>query len=190
MDKIREWFDCWLELDNSDWGLFINKMQEVKFAKGSVILEAGKIERHTYFIAKGMLRYFYLRPKDDLTFDFGYPNEFASGYDSFITQTPANYNIEAIADSVLWRISYTDLQKIYETTAKGHAMGRVISESLYLKRVKRERLFITENAEKRYNRLLRDHPTLPDQVLLRFIASYLGITPPELSRIRKRVAIE
>ena len=82
---------------------------------------------------------------------------------------------------------YNDLQKIYDETEIGNKIGRLASEDLFLKKSKRELSLLTETAEQRYLNLFSEQLHLLKQVPLKYIASYIGITPQSLSRIRKRI---
>ena len=106
---------------------------------------------------------------------------------SFITKTPSVCFIETLADTRVWRIGYDDLQKIYANTKTGDRFGRLMMEQLYIRKAQRERSFLTQTAEERYLDLLLTAPHILQQIPLKHIASYLGITPQALSRIRKRI---
>jgi hypothetical protein len=140
------------------------------------------------FIEKGVIRFCIPKEFDDLTFDFGFAGNFISAYQSFLTQQPCKYQVESISETILWSISYSDLQEIYKTTRIGNTLGRLSSESLYIKKSKRELSFLTESAEERYLNLFKDEPHLLKFIPLKYIASYIGITPQALSRIRARIS--
>ena len=125
---------------------------------------------------------------DDLTFSFEFEDNFFSAYSSFLTQQPSGYQIEAITETVLWSISHADLQEIYSKTTIGNTLGRYASEGLYMKKTKRELSLLTKTAEDRYLDLFKEEPRLLQQIPLKYIASYIGITPQALSRIRKRIS--
>lgn len=88
---------------------------------------------------------------------------------------------------VVWQIHHDDLQKIYKKSSVGNLIGRLMIEYLYVEKLKREFSFLSETAEERYLKLLKEQPELFQAVPLKYIASYMGITPQALSRIRKRI---
>lgn len=92
-----------------------------------------------------------------------------------------------MADTILWSISYSELQKVYKTTSIGNTVGRFISEKLFLIKSKREQSLLNETSEQRYLNLFKDRPNVIKQIPLKYIASYIGVTPQALSRIRKRI---
>ncbi|MGE7773676.1 Crp/Fnr family transcriptional regulator [Chitinophaga sp. NPDC101104] len=189
MQQIRQYFEKFTPLSDDDWHYFSSRLTRESFPKKSLLLRAGQTENHLSFIAEGLVR-FYI-PKDgdnDLTFSFSFSNDFVSAYDSFLTRQPSIYNVEALTDTVLLRVSHSDLQDIYQNTAAGNIIGRHAGEDLYLTLLRREISLLSESAEERYRKLLADQPRLVREIPLKYIASWIGITPQALSRIRKRVA--
>jgi hypothetical protein len=85
-------------------------------------------------------------------------------------------------------VSYNDLQEIYRETEVGNLIGRQAGEDLFLKKSKRELSLLDDTAEQRYLNLFTEQPHLIKQIPLKYIASYIGITPQALSRIRGRIS--
>lgn len=189
MEQIRKYFQQNLELSEEDWAFFSSKLLRKEFPKKHLLLRIGQIENYLYFIEKGILRFYIPKEENDLTFDFAFENNFTSGYSSFLTQTPSPFQLETLtAPTVLWRISYEDLQAVYETTTIGNTIGRMASEALFLRKSKREVSLLNDSAEQRYLNLFSEQPELLKHVPLKYIASYIGVTPQALSRIRKRIS--
>jgi CRP-like cAMP-binding protein len=107
-----------------------------------------------------------------------------------LTQTPSTYNIETLTETVLWRLTFNDLQVIYNETELGNIIGRQAGEELFLKKQKRELSLLNLTAEQRYLNLFSEQPKLIQKIPLKYIASYIGITPQALSRIRSRIVSE
>ncbi|RKR11338.1 CRP-like cAMP-binding protein [Flavobacterium sp. 90] len=187
MQQIRDNFERMAKLSDEEWDAFSSKLIREEFPKKAAILKKDHLENYLSFVEKGLVRYYIAREESDLTFAFVFDGEFASGYDSFITRLPAHYTIEALADTVLWRISYNDLQDIYAETKIGNTIGRLASESLFLKKTKRELSLLNDSAEQRYRNLFTEQPQLIQKIPQKYLASYIGITPQALSRIRKRI---
>ncbi|MGO4770080.1 Crp/Fnr family transcriptional regulator [Flavobacterium sp. W22_SRS_FK3] len=187
MQQIRDNFERMAKISDEDWNTFSSKLIRQEFLKKNAILKTGDVENYLSFVEKGVVRFYVPSENKDLTFTFGFDGEFVSGYDSFITRFPANYTIEALADTVLWRISYNDLEEIYAVTEIGNRIGRLASEGLFLKKSKRELSLLNESAEQRYRNLFTEQPQLIQKIPQKYLASYIGITPQALSRIRKRI---
>lgn len=188
MIEIRNYFEKMVSLSENDWEIFSSKLIKRDFAKNAVIVKIGQKENYLSFIEKGIVRLCVPNDFDDITFDFGFAGNFISAYQYFLTQEPSTYQVEAISESVLWSVSYSDLQDIYATTATGNTIGRLTTEGLFITKSKREISFLTQSAEERYLSLIENDAHLLQSIPLKYLASYIGITPQALSRIRKRIS--
>lgn len=187
MNEIRKFIENITPMSDSDWEFFASKLQKVILSKHSILLKLGEVENHLSFISKGVIRLFIPREVDDLTFGFLFENQFVTAYDSFLTRTPSEYQIETLTDTVLWQISHNDLEEVYNTTSSGNIIGRKMAENMFLIKSKRELSLLSKTAEERYLDLFPDRPKLLQQIPLKYIASYIGVTPQALSRIRRRI---
>lgn len=190
MNKFRGYLETIVDVDDADWNYFSSRLIKQEFSKKSVFLKVGDIENHISFIEKGGVRLFIPKADEEkeITFGFCLQNEFVSAYDSFLTQTPTLYQLETLMDTTLWSISYANLQDVYSTTKIGNTIGRFTAEKLFLIKSKREQSLLNETAEQRYTNLFEDRPEIIKQIPLKYIASYIGVTPQALSRIRKRIS--
>ncbi|WP_293946958.1 MULTISPECIES: Crp/Fnr family transcriptional regulator [unclassified Sphingobacterium] len=187
MEQIRKYFEQTIQLTDKDWVFFSSKLIRQEFPKKQLLLKIGQTENYLSFIETGIIRFYIPKDENELTFDFVFDNDFMSGYSSFLTQTPATYQIEALTNTTLWRLTYKDLQAVYNETEIGNIIGRQASESLFIEKAKRELSLLNDTAEQRYLNLFTEQPKLIKQIPLKYIASYIGITPQALSRIRKRI---
>ncbi len=187
MNEIRKFIDTISPMNDSDWAFFASKLQEVRLEKNTTISKIGKIENYLSFISKGIVRLYIPKEESDLTFGFVFDNEFVTAYDSFLTQSPSDYQIETLTETFLWKISIEDLQEVYNKTNNGNIIGRKMAEKMFLIKSKRELSLLNKTAEERYLDLFSSRPKLLQQIPLKYIASYIGITPQALSRIRKRI---
>lgn len=188
MQKIREYFEQITPLSEQEWQLFASKLIRREFPKKTLLLKLGQKENYLSFIETGVVRFFIPKEENDLTFGFSFANAFVSAYDYFLTQTPSTYQLETLTNAILWRISYQDLQTIYKETLVGNMIGRFASEDLFLKKSKRELSLLNDTAEQRYLKLFTEQPHLIQQIPLKYLSSYIGITPQALSRIRRRIS--
>jgi len=190
MHNFRKYIESIANVNEKDWLVFSSCLKKREFSKKSIFLSIGQIENNISFIEKGEVRLFI--PKEDeekeITFGFSFQGEFVSAYDSFLTQIPSLYQLETLVDTTLLSITYDDLQEVYKATKIGNIIGRFISEKLFLLKSKREQSLLNETSEQRYLNLFKDRPNLIKQIPLKYIASYIGITPQALSRIRKRIS--
>ncbi|RYU90852.1 Crp/Fnr family transcriptional regulator [Mucilaginibacter terrigena] len=140
-------------------------------------------------IVKGIFRIYYRDPetKEDKNIFFFSENQFVVSFRSFVSRNPCWYFIEAMEDSEIFFISYKDLNSLYETHPNWAIFGRLLAELFFVIAQTRTEEFIFFSHEQRYTRLLGEHPDIIERIPAYHIASYLGITNPSLSRIRKRV---
>ena len=92
-----------------------------------------QIENHISFIESGIVRLFIPKdnPEKEITFGFSFKNQFVSAYDSFLTQSPSNYQLQALTETAMLSISYKDLQSVYKSTQIGNLIGRLTAEDLF-----------------------------------------------------------
>lgn len=176
-----------LNPSEEDWDIILSKLVRQEFPKKHILSKAGQTENFLNFIESGVARFYIPKEENDVTFNIVFDTGFLSAYDSFLTQTPSTYNIETLTDTVLWRMTYNDLQAIYKETELGNVIGRQAGEELFLKKQKRELELLNLTAEQRYINLFSEQPQLLQKVPLKYIASFIGVTPQALSRIRKRI---
>lgn len=187
MKEVKKFIDSIYPLNDADWDYFSSKLRKEKIDKNATIIKIGEIENYLSFISEGIVRLYIPKEESELTFGFLFENEFVTAYDSFITQTPSHYQIETLTNATLWQISFKDLQEVYKETESGNLIGRRMAENMFLIKSKREISLLNKTAEERYLDLFMERPKLLKQIPLKYIASYIGVTPQALSRIRKRI---
>ncbi|MBN9386183.1 MAG: Crp/Fnr family transcriptional regulator [Chitinophagaceae bacterium] len=185
--KLKKYLEQYSPLPATDWQFFVSRLQPRTFQKKDLILPAGAVENYVNFIDSGIIRYFVIEEEKDITFEIAFENSFATAYDSFLTRMPVQYAAEALTDVELWSIGYDHLQEMYALTSVGDRVGRLAAEQLYIRKNKRQMSFLKDDAGARYTGLMNDHPHLLQHVPLKYLASYIGITPQALSRIRRRM---
>ncbi len=188
MQNIRLYLDQFVQLSEEEWHVFSSKLEKVEFPKRSIIRLKGEVESHLLFINSGIIRYYIEKNDTQYTFGFAFAREFASAYDSFLTQKPSRYYVEALTDTVAWKISFENLQLAYQETQNGNAIGRALAEELYLYKFSKEMSLKHQSAEERYLSLIENKPHFLKEIPLQYIASYIGVTPQTLSKIRRRIS--
>ncbi|MCG8373808.1 MAG: Crp/Fnr family transcriptional regulator [Balneolales bacterium] len=184
---IRQALETLHTIPDSDWEVMEVLFHKKNYAKSEHILTVGEIENYLYFIERGILRSYVNRKDSEVTLEFSFQETLFSSYDSFLLRAPSLINVQAITAASLWRINYDDLQKIYSQTQSGNLIGRMAAEMLSIEKSNRELDLLTKPAEQRYLELFENQPQLVQQIPLKYIASYIGITPQALSRIRRRI---
>ena len=189
MQQIKTYLDQIATISDLDWNFFISKLQRRVISKKSIFLKVNEVEKRISFMESGIVRFFIPKenPEKDITFGFSFKNQFISAYDSFLTQSPSAYQLQALTETTVLSLTYDDLQLVYKTTQIGNLIGRLTAEGLFLLKSKREQNLLNLNAEERYLKLFKERPELLKVIPLKYISSYIGITAQALSRIRKRL---
>jgi len=160
------------------------------YKKGDFFLEEGRICKQVGFVAKGLMRFYINQDGEEKIYDFSQENEFVCNYESFLPQIPSSKNIQALEDSIVFVISHADLQLFYANVAGGERFGRVAIESVFVKMLQDISALYAETPELRYERFLKNHADLQQRISQYHIASFVGVKPQSLSRIRKRISTQ
>lgn len=191
MQKLFHFYVNIMRLEEKEAEYHISKFEKIGIPKKTNLTNAGEVENYLYFIDQGIVRFFINKSVKnevkEITFSFTAENSFTSAYDSFITRKPSVYSIQTLKKTTVYRIHYKDIHNLYNTTQVGNYLGRISAEQLYVKKAQREIAFLLYSAEERYLNLMETFPEYILQIPLKYIASYLGVTPQALSRIRKRI---
>lgn len=177
-----------IRLSTEEEKLIPTLFREMELKPGEYLLEEGKVCKFVAFVAKGLLRFYSNDDGEEKTGYFSSEGDFLSYYPSFLTQSPADKYIQALEPTKLYVIDYNHLQQLYKNVQEGERFGRLAIEQVYLSAIRQLDSFYTDPPEKRYQQFLNSYPTLVQRIPQYYIASYVGIKPPSLSRIRKRLA--
>lgn len=174
-------------LTNEEFDLFLGCLQSQKLKRKEVLIAEGDICRYAYFIKKGCLRYFHNVDGEEITGQFFFENGWYTDYESFLLQKPSKQNIDALEPTELILLPKSELLNLYITIPKFEKFGRIMAENAFIGLRNRTELLTQQSAEERYLKLMKERPKVIERVPQHYIASYLGIKPPSLSRIRKRI---
>ena len=189
LDGIIDFFKAYLPLDNSDIQALRERCSSKRLRRRQFLLSEGDICRHYYYVVSGLLRMYKLdEAGKEHNFLFSLENTWITDIGSFHSESPSELFIEAVEDTVIIQLKKTDLLHFYTNFPKFDRNFRVIIEDQYVALQKRMLLSMSSTAEERYLRFLSDFPTLIPRLPNTLIASYLGITPEFLSRIRSNLA--
>lgn len=159
-------------------------IQNRRYKRGEELVGLQKSCSNLYFVEKGIIRGYYFLEAKEVTNWFAQENEFATCFYAFITKKPSVESIEALEDSEISEIPYSLLQALYQRFPETERIGRIITETYYIKLEERLLGIQFRSAKKRYQQLLETRPSLIQRAALGQIASYLGITQETLSRMR------
>lgn len=152
----------------------------------TILLEEGKIADRLYLIRKGCLRLFFYNEGKDITFQFFFEGDFVASFDSLYRRKPSLFSLESIEPTEVSTIKRDDFYHLIEQTP---SLKQIYEEKLIDRFHVYQQLFLSRiknTPQQRYEELLKEYPDIIQRVPQHYMASYLGITPVSLSRIRKR----
>lgn len=167
---------------------FMKVGKEVEMKKGEFLISAGQTCKSFSFIHEGTFSFLIMNDDCEHVKDFSAANKFITSYSSFITQTPSLIFIRAEEKATLTQWSFDTYQRLLRSSEHWKQFALKIANYLYLRKEKREISLLTETAEQRYLNMLKEFPQIVQHVPQYLIASYLGIKPQSLSRIRNQIA--
>ncbi|MBC7827895.1 MAG: Crp/Fnr family transcriptional regulator [Chitinophagaceae bacterium] len=163
-----------------------NKFKSKLVKKNNYLLRQGDTCRDLVFVQKGCLRLYYLKEEIEVSVWFAFQQSSAIEIYSFISEHPSNYFLQAIEDSELLYLPKTELNKLYQFQPKMQEMMRNFWEDVILNLINRFTALQKDSAEKRYLDLL-NKPDYLETIPQKYLASFIGVTPTSLSRIRKQI---
>jgi CRP-like cAMP-binding protein len=187
LEKINI-FRQFTDFNDSELEIIMPYFEQKKFKKKSILLQSNKISNEVFYIVEGCIRLYCEKNGQDLTTYFFTENMFAGTYDSFISRKPTRIAMEALEDTEVLALSYKALEELYKVFPK---MNEFVRKSIEQRFVVLHDLFtsyLLNSPEERYINLIKERPDLLKRIPQHQIASFLGITPVSLSRIRNRVA--
>lgn len=173
-------------ISHADWDALEERLTVQHLKKGQFLVRSGEVCGQVSFVNKGLLRMFYLVEGKEICTAFVAENNFISEYASFLTHTPSAQNIDALEDSQLINLSFDNMQELYQSHPVFEIFGRKIAERLYLLLSKHKTGLLAHTPEQRYQFIIEEQPHLIQRVPQYMIASFIGITPEHLSRLRNK----
>jgi len=175
-------------LDPADITLIETLFQPLSLNKNAYFVQTGQVCQYVGFIQSGLVRYFVNQDGDEKIYDFGLENDFVCDYESFLPKKPCRRAIQAIENTSLWVISWSDLQRLFSELTHGERFGRIAIEQIFVRTIGQLVSLYTDSPEQRYQAFLDAYPTLSARITQYHISSYVGVKPQSLSRIRARWA--
>ena len=172
-------------LDQKLLELLYQKVELLEYPARYKIINEGVIPNKIYLVEKGALRSYYLKDGHEITTWFTFENEFITSFYSVLTNSPSREIVELLEDSVLYGLSFLELDKLTQKYPEINQLYRKVLELNFIKQEKK----LGEHfgsASERYEDLISKYPEILKRVPLGYVASYLGITQSTLSRIRKK----
>ncbi len=185
---LKEVLSTLTQITEQEWREFEQRFTLRRMAKSEYFARAGEQASHIGFVVSGTFRAFYLA-EDGTEYNktFFRENTFIAAFASLVTQNESSIYIQALEDSDMLAAHYTDIVRLYDRYHALERFARRVIEIEWVNKEMREIRLVLTNAEERYKHFQQEHPGLESKIPQYHIASYLGITPVALSRIRSKL---
>ncbi|CAM3695918.1 Crp/Fnr family transcriptional regulator [Sphingobacterium prati] len=184
--KLLELIEKSVEVNQDEKELITRLFHEKKYGKGDFFLNEGDVCRNVGFMVSGVMRYYINDDGEEKTYGFAQESDFICNNESFLPQQPSRQIIQSLEDCTVLVIGYDDLQKFYSSLKSGERFGRLVIEKVFVKTLQGLNSFYTDSPELRYEKFIKEYPDLLQRIPQYYIASYVGVKPQSLSRIRSR----
>lgn len=175
-----------VSIPETEWAVALPLFEFLEVKKGDHLFKQGQVCRYITFIVEGCLRFYLNHDDKEITRQVFFENAFLTELGSFPNQKPSAYNLDALENSKLLQISYQNMNLLYDYSPNFLRLGKVVAEQTASWLVQRNVQMVTQSAQERYEALIKERPKMIQRVPLHIIASYLGITPQALSRLRSK----
>ena len=183
---LKKFFNDYVPLPDVELDDIVSKFKKKKIKKNEFLLMQGEICKDLIFVQNGCLRLYYLQEDVEVSVWFALKHSSAIEIYSFISETPTNNYLQAIEESEILFLPKTELNKLYQSHPKMQEMMRKFWEDVILHLLERFTALQRDSAEQRYLDLL-NKPELLQTIPQKYLASFIGVTPTSLSRIKKNI---
>jgi CRP-like cAMP-binding protein len=186
-DRILKNISRFIDLTAAEKDYLISLLKSKKLRKKQYLLQEGEVSRYEYFVNKGCLRAYTIDEKgQDHIVQFAIEDWWIGDMYSFLTQTPARLTIDALEDSELLYLDKNSQEELYIKVPKFERFFRLLVQNAFIAGQRRILESMSITADERYCNFIQNYPLMEKRLPLKQIASFLGITPESLSRIRSQ----
>lgn len=187
-NQLYQFMNTISPISAADWEVACTILSVKSIDPYQIIFSPNSVFNYLLFINSGLVRTYYIAEDGrDITFQIYEENSFAVDYSSFVNREPSRLICETLEHSDIVYIPYLELQRLYQMLPSFVVFGKMAAEQAYTRAYNRAMSLLTETAQQRYESLVQDRSSLLQRVPQYYIASYLGITPQSLSRIRREI---
>ncbi len=186
MKHLKNFVNSYLKIPESDWQIIEKSFSKKNVPRNHLLLQEGKVCNNLSFLEKGLLRFFVLKDGVEITKFFTIAPYFFTSQTSFNLRTPATESIETIEESTIWETSFELNEQLLKLSSWNSFARKITQEVQFFTENILEELQ-SETAESRYKKLMMNDPELLNRIPSKYLASFYGIAPQSLSRIKKKL---
>lgn len=189
ISALKSKFESYAPVSKKSWEQIVSIVRFRVLEEGEVLLQEGQIARNFHFVCKGAVRAYFMDFEGDIyNKNLFLEGDFAGSTVSLLNSTPSGFTLEALEKSVIINLDYRKYRKlIFDYEDLKNFYIAYLEKNWIFDKEQREVSLVMENATVRYLKLLKEHPGIDSRIAQRHIASHLGITPTQLSRIRRKL---
>jgi CRP/FNR family transcriptional regulator, anaerobic regulatory protein len=191
LSQIKAYYKSLIpKMTEEEWEFIASMMKVVPVKKGDFIIKEGQVCNQVFFINTGLVRIYNIIEGRENIQGFVIENQYIAEYASFLTRRPSILFMDIVEDGELVSLTYDDIQHAYDKIPVFERLGRKIAEQLFIEFNDHSVSLRSQTPEQRYLALIEKESQLLKRIPQYMLASYLGITPEHLSRIRKKITIK
>lgn len=189
-EMLRENVSRFVPLTDEECCGIAQLFHPLKLGKKEHWMQRGDVCNEIAFIAEGCVRTYYPRKNIERTGQFFFENSWYTDYESWLSKQPVAVCVEALEPTYMLVIPFRELERLYEQHPKFERLGRLMAENTIIQIRNRNLSLLNDSPEERYLQLLKERPKVIARIPQHIIASFLGIEPETLSRIRKKISVK
>jgi len=187
LQNLKNKILSYTQVDDVHLDYWLKVYRKIELKKGEALVSPGQLVTHFYYVAKGCIYYYKLEDGEEKVLEFYTDDVFFTDLPAYVKGTPSNYYLKASENTTVYAIQKSDAESSFEKSHQLERFGRLSMQEAFMKIFTRVERRNSRTNEERYLRLLDKRPDLFQRVPQYLIASYLGLTPVGLSKIRKRL---
>lgn len=189
LNLLKAQIDAVKPLEEATWAEFSALWSPVLVKRKEMLTKAGETERYLYFVVEGIQRAYAVHEEREATIVFSYAPSFSGIIDSFFTQSPSGYNLEALTQSSLLRIHYNDMARLMEKHKDMEVWVRIAMASALAGVLQRQKELMCYTAEEKFRALLKRSPHVLNLIPHKYLASYINVDPATFSKLLSSVRL-
>lgn len=187
LQNLKDRILSYTEVDADILDFEVEFYEKIELKKGEALVSAGQLVEYFYFVAKGCIYYYKIEEGETQVLEFYTDDVFFTDLLAYVKGTPSNYYLSATENTIVYAVKKKDAERSFNKSHQLERFGRLSMQEAFMKSFTRIERLNSRSNEERYLRLLKKRPDLFQRVPQYLIASYLGLTPVGLSKIRKRL---